>query len=151
MVTATEVELLDKCLLPELQIEIGSDLLDASHFDGFRQIFDRNFRQIISESNAIFTGHDDDHIRRLLLILCEQSEQRVSSYIYQSHADDIRQGIQRLLHESYNLDLWTKTEMIDHLIAWYRQRITSKKWLRQLGAIHGFVTFCQVIFVYFPF
>lgn len=141
---ASRDQLLAACLLPELQIDIGSDL-DASHFDQFRQTFDTSFRAILNEPATDSQLTDDI---RLLLILCEQSEPRVSSYVYQSQTHDIRQGVQRLLNESYRLDLWTNPDIIDKLMEWYRQRITSKKWLRQLGAVHGFATFCQVIYFY---
>lgn len=150
---AEELEIIDRlvtitesCLLPPLTADIGSEHLNSSNFNSFRQELDKNLCFILDtlhERPSFLHTNDRDLCQlhsRLLLLLCEQTALHA---IYSTDQPILMQSIQRLRDEN-TTELWTNKTIISKALHWYECRLTSKLWLRNMGAAHGFVSFCTV-------
>lgn len=149
---AEELETIDRlltlsecCLLPPLNADIGSEHLNSTHFNSFRQKLDKNLCYILDtlhERPSILHTNDCDQSQllhsRLLLLICEQTALHA---IYATDQQILMQSIGRLRETT---ELWTNKSIISKTLHWYEFRLTSKLWLRNMGAAHGFVTFCTV-------
>lgn len=144
------VALAESCLLPPLTADIGSEHIDSSHFNSFRQTLNRDLGSILDtlhDRPSILHPNDRDQCQllhsRLLLLLCEQTALHA---IYSTDQQILMQSIQRLLDEN-TTELWTNKAIILKALHWYERRLTSKLWLRNMGAAHGFVSFCTVCII----
>lgn len=141
--------LVESCLLPPLNADIGSEHLDSSHFNTFRLTLNQNLSSILdifherpSFLHPIGTEQYKLLHSRLVLLLCEQTALHA---LYSTDQQILMQSIQRLRNDD-RTELWTNKEVISEALHWYEHRLTSKLWLRNMGAVHGFVSFCTVCF-----
>lgn len=139
------VMLAESCLLPPLNADIGSEHISSSHFITFRQTLNKNLCFILDTLHkrpSLLHTSDGDQCQllhsRLLLLICEQTALHA---IYATEQQILMQSIERLRDTT---ELWTNKAIIAKTLNWYECRLTSKLWLRNMGAAHGFVSFCTV-------
>lgn len=140
-------EACQKCLLPELNADIGSDLLDSKHFDSFRLRLNEELRNIFNIVDQ--TQQSDEQLtpvvrQNLIILYCEQTashaEYKTDQKVLEHCFETLRPRVVEWLIQE---ETWSKT------LAWYKTRVTINGWKRNLGATHGLARLCEVVNVCF--
>lgn len=129
-----------RCLLPELQSEIGSDLLDSKHFDSFRLNLNDELHKIFDaiHNSELLTPAVQPN---LVLLYCEQT---ASHGEYKTDEAILEQCLETL---GPRIEQWmSDRETWDKVLAWYKTRVTTNGWKRNMGATHGLARMCEVIY-----
>lgn len=140
-------EQLSHCLLPELDRDIGNEPLEKEDFGIFRYGLEMNlqllFDIIAKNERIILEPFDDDNTFRVnfLLLVHQQSGYDEAPFGTDSHS--ISKQI-RLLTEKYYKKLMTVPEIYKKCLQYYKDRLTTDKWKRNIGAVYGFLQMNKV-------
>lgn len=132
-----------KCLLPALQSDIGSDLLDSKHFNSFRVQLNENLHKIFDAINVtqIFAGDllTPEVRQNLVILYCEQTASHAEYKTDQKMLEHCLEALRS------RIDVWlSEQETWQKSLGWYKTRVTINGWKRNLGATHGLARLCEV-------
>lgn len=149
MVTQITVatEIIQKhCILPPLNSDIGSEHIDASTFEDFRIQLNINLNTLFDtiHENRLLECLDTESEGNslsvyLCLLFCEQTSYDI---FYQTNEKILLQNIHKL-EEPISAYL-KKPHIYKELLFWYKSRIRTNIWKREMGAAHGLARFCEV-------
>lgn len=77
---------------------------------------------------------------KFLLLICEEL---ASDTIYQTQNTNFLKNFNWLL-EKYFLEILRDQKVLEKIFEYYKTTINSKYWQKNIGAVHGFVKFCEV-------
>lgn len=140
-------EQIKQCLLPEFDRDIGSEPLVKEDFSMFRYGLEMNlqllFDIIAKNERLLLNSFEDDNTFRVNFILLVHEQSGYDDAPFQSDNHSIVKQFQ-LLIEKYYKKLIGDTNIRTGCMKHYKERLTSDKWKRNIGAIYGFVQMYKV-------
>lgn len=137
-------DVFNRCLLPELQTDIGTDFLDEKHFEGFRHQLNDNLHAIFDLLHEWDTSDLLQALPVRLHLTLVYSEQTAKNAVYQTDQTVLMQCLEALRPR---LEKWLADQQLwDETLGWYKKRVTAGEWKRNIGASHGLARMCEVIF-----
>lgn len=140
-------EQLQQCLLPELDRDIGNELLEKEDFGIFRYGLEMNLQllfDIIAKNEQIllhpFEG--DNKFRQNFVLLVHQ-QSGYGEAPFQTDSQSISKQI-RCLTDKYYKQLIRVPDIYETCRQYYKDRLTTDKWKRNVGAVYGFIEMCKV-------
>ncbi|KAI8115236.1 hypothetical protein CVS40_12515 [Lucilia cuprina] len=140
--------LLDSCLLPQLQHDLDSIPIEREHFTTYHECLELQLPLLydwIQQQPNIFVWNDEEkgaklEIKtKLIVLLCEITS---SNTIYQLNRKDLISNAERVLQNTAKLT----NELDESLFKYYEDKLHKDKWKRQLGAVNGFVKYLEYRF-----
>lgn len=141
-------ELAQLCLVPELITDIDSQLIEAVHFKKFKETLDENlhllFDLLQQNETILFSSTKESQIfrRNFILLLCEQSAQNA---LYKTDETILQQNITHLLDKWFSNVIKDKC-ILELVLQHYRTFIKVDVWKKNIGAVFGFHSFCQMYY-----
>lgn len=138
-------ELVSKCHLPELEVDIDTRPFERADFQTFNEILNANlnhlFDLIQTQKTVLFMQSTDtiEFQTKLILLICEQ----MNETDFQSDQILLRQNIFSL-QKQYFFKLLSNNDLIKEVLVMYKSKIKINIWKQNIGAVHGFAKFCQV-------
>lgn len=140
--------LVEQCLLPEFQRDIGDEPLHRDDFNTFVYGMDKNLRllfDILAKNESALlrpTEENEQFQTNLILLLNEQCGTHEAPF--QSHDQSVIKHLQTLNHAHYKR-IMNERRIYDKCLAFYKDRLTTSKWKRNIGSVYGYIQFCEVI------
>lgn len=141
-------EQLKQCLLPELDREIGNEPLVPEDFGIFRYGLEKNLQllfDIIAKNERLvcvsFDNNDNTFRTHFILLLHQQSGHNEAPF--QIGNESISKQIQFLIDKYYK-QLISMPVIYDECLEYYKKRLTSDKWKRNIGAVYGYLQMYKV-------
>lgn len=140
-------EQLKQCLLPEFDRDIGNEPLVKEDFSMFRYGLEMNlqllFDIIAKNDRLLLEPFDDDNTFRINFILLVHQQSGDDDAPFQTDSRSILKQI-RLLTEKYYKKLFSKLEIREECAKFYKDKLKSDIWKRNIGAVYGFVQMNKV-------
>ncbi|XP_023300482.2 uncharacterized protein LOC111682719 [Lucilia cuprina] len=138
--------LLDSCLLPQLQHDLDSIPIEREHFTTYHECLELQLPLLydwIQQQPNIFVWNDEganlEIKTKLIVLLCEITS---SNTIYQLNRKELISNAERVLQNTLKLT----NELDESLFKYYEDKLHKDKWKRQLGAVNGFVKYLEYRF-----
>lgn len=146
------LEITKMCLLPELKDKFTSQYLDldSNQFNEFRYELDENLKalfHLLQQNDEILSNQSRDQsketleFRKFFVILC--CEQTTECKLYQTKNENF---IKHLIKFSENFfeKLAVRSEVLDEAFKYYKEKLITDVWKKNIGAVYGFSRFCEV-------
>lgn len=140
---------LKTCLLPEFERDIGNEQLIKEDFSMFRYGLEMNLQllfDIIARNDRLLLGpFEGDNTFRINFILLIHQQSGDDNGPFQTDSRSILKQI-RLLADKYYQTLFSKPEIHMECFKYYKERLKTENWKRNIGAVYGFVQMTKVCF-----
>lgn len=141
-------EQLQQCLLPELDRDIGNEALEKEDFGIFRYGLEMNLKLIFdiiakNEQIILHPFENDNRFRQNFVLLIHQ-QSGYDEAPFQTDSQSISKQI-HYLTEKYYKQLINVPEIQQQCLQYYKDRLTTDKWKRNVGAVYGFIHMCKVL------
>lgn len=141
------IDFTKQCLLPEFDRDIGDQPLERDDFNVFVYGLNQNLRLLFDivgkNEQHLFKPFEETELFRVnfILLLSEQSGYTDSPF----QTDDLSlvKHLRTLVDKYYQNILKEKT-IFEKCLDFYKQRLTGAKWKRNIGALYGYLRFCEV-------
>lgn len=140
-------EQLKQCLLPEFDRDICNETLIKEDFSMFRYGLEMNLQllfDIIAKNDRLLVEpFEEDNEFQVNFILLVHQQSGDDDAPFQTDSRSILKQIRSLIEKHYQ-KLMSKPAIRNECSKYYRERLTSEKWKRNIGAVHGFVQMNKV-------
>lgn len=141
-------EQLKHCLLPELDRDIGDEQLVKEDFGIFRYGLEMNSQllfDVIAKKERILLEpfRKEDNTFRLHFLLFLQQQSGYDGAPFQTDNESILKQI-RFLTDKYYKRIASEPAIRNECLKYYKERLTSDKWKRNVGAVYGFLQMVKV-------
>lgn len=142
-------EQLKHCLLPELDRDIGDEQLVKEDFGIFRYGVEMNSQllfDVIAKKERILLEpfRKEDNTFRIHFLLFLQQQSGCDEAPFQTDNESILKQI-RFLTDKYYKRIASEPIIRNECLKYYKERLTSNKWKRNIGAVFGFLQMVKVI------
>lgn len=141
---------LKQCLLPEFDRDIGNEQLVKEDFSMFRYGLEMNLQllfDIIARNDRLLLApfEGDNNTFRINFILLIHQQSGDDDGPFQTDSRSILKQI-RLLAEKYYQKLFSNPEIHMECLKYYKERLNTENWKRNIGAVYGFVQMNKVCY-----
>ena len=141
------LETVSVCLLPPLSNELDSNPLSKDNFTEFRCILDDQLHLLLDilYQNGYFLNEQasDNQLVQLraslLLLACEQTE---PNPFFQTEQPILINSLTKLIDDNLQ---HLNIQVIQKVTESYKESLSKERWKKQLGMVHGFPKFCEII------
>lgn len=141
-------EELKQCLLPQLDRDIGDEPLVKEDFGIFRYGLEMNlqllFDIVAKKERILFEPFRGDNTFRIYFILLLHQQSGYDEAPFQTDNKSISKQI-RFLTDKYYKKIASEPTIQNECLKYYKERLTSDKWKRNIGAVYGFLQMMQVL------
>lgn len=134
---------LEQCLLPELDRDIGNEPLERDDFGIFRYGLEKNLQllfDITAKNERLIreSFDDNDNTFRVNFILLLHQQSGHDEAAFQIENESILKQI-RFLIDKYYKQLISIPDIRSKCLEYYKKRLTTDKWKRNVGAVYGYL------------
>lgn len=141
-------ELLEQCLLPEFQRDIGDQALHRDDFNVFVYGLNKNLRLVFdilgNHRMSLLRPMQENEAFRANLILLLNEQCGDNNAPFQSLDMDVVHFLRKLDAQCYR-EVLGDQKVYNRCLEYYKERLTALKWKRNIGAVYGYLRFCDVI------
>lgn len=138
---------LKHCLLPEFDREIGNQPLDKADFHTFRYGLNMNLQLLLDiitkHEQLILHSFDENETFRINFILMLHQQSGNDDAPFQTDSQPILNQLRLLINKHYT-KMFTKSQIQTECLNYYKERLTSAKWKKNIGAVYGYIQMYKV-------
>ncbi|GAB0087449.1 hypothetical protein DMENIID0001_017510 [Sergentomyia squamirostris] len=140
-------KLLESCILPESHVDITENPLDTISFKEFKECLQQvcpNLFDLISAHEGELLTNELETLKFRTLLAEFLFEQCGECNFFRTEEINLRKNIGNLEAKIAKM-VKTDSDLLRDLIRVYKEKLTGIRWKRNLGAIYGFLRFCDIL------